>query len=125
MPARIATKPTREGARIDWSASASAIENLVLGMNPEPMAHTSLGGDTFRVLDAVNLGTAPEGFLDSLVPGALIFEAKRVLVVCGNSTLLQLKLVQPAGKNPMPALDWSRGAASKFTAFNEHDSKVN
>jgi methionyl-tRNA formyltransferase len=117
--ARLASKPTREGARIDWNETASAIERKVLGMNPEPMAHTSLGGETFRILDAVNLGVAPDGLLDqAAMPGTLVFESKRVMAVCANNTLLQLKTVQPAGKNPMPALDWSRGAANKFSSFD-------
>lgn len=122
---RLATKPTREAALIDWAAPASHIERLVLGMNPEPMAHTQLGTDSFRVLDAVNLGAAPEGLLTNITPGSLIFEAKRVMVVCGSSTLLQLKAVQPAGKNPMPALDWARGASGKYSAFSAHTSKGN
>jgi methionyl-tRNA formyltransferase len=117
--ARLASKPTREGARIDWNETASAIERKVLGMNPEPMAHTVLGRETFRILDAVNLGVAPEGLLvQAASPGTLVFEAKRVMAVCANNTLLQLKTVQPAGKNPMPALDWSRGAANKFSSFD-------
>ncbi|MEY4743023.1 MAG: hypothetical protein RIR34_362, partial [Actinomycetota bacterium] len=117
--ARVASKPTREGARINWNESASAIERKVLGMNPEPMAHTSLGGETFRILDAVNLGVAPEGLFDqAALPGRLVFEAKRVMAFCANKTLLQLKTVQPAGKSPMPALDWSRGAANKFSSFD-------
>jgi methionyl-tRNA formyltransferase len=88
-------------------------------MNPEPMAHTVLGRETFRILDAVNLGVAPEGLLvQAASPGTLVFEAKRVMAVCANNTLLQLKTVQPAGKNPMPALDWSRGAANKFSSFD-------
>jgi len=107
----LAAKPTRELAKIDWSQPAKRVERLVLAMNPEPMAHASVGPDGIRILDAVSLGKA-----ENLgPPGTLIFEAKRVLVACGEQTLLQLKTVQPAGRNPMPAIDWARGAAGKVS----------
>ena len=107
----LAAKPTRELAAIDWNRSARELERLILAMNPEPMAHTRIGEDSFRILDAVSLGRA-EG---ETTPGTLRLEPKRVLVECGEGTLLQLKTVQPAGKNPMPALDWARGAAGKVS----------
>ena len=107
----LAAKPTRETAAIDWNRPAREIERQILAMNPEPMAHTRIGEDGFRILDAVALGMA-EG---ETTPGALRVEAKRTLVECGNGTLLQLKTVQPAGKNPMPAIDWARGAAGKVS----------
>ena len=107
----LAAKPTREIAAIDWSKSARELERLVLAMNPEPMAHTRIGEDSFRILDAVSLGRAET----QTAPGTLHIEPKRVLVECGEGTLLQLKTVQPAGKNPMPAIDWARGAAGKVS----------
>jgi methionyl-tRNA formyltransferase len=107
----LAAKPTRELAAIDWNRSARELERLILAMNPEPMAHTRIGEDSFRILDAASLGR-DEG---ETTPGALRLEPKRVLVECGEGTLLLLKTVQPAGKNPMPALDWARGAAGKVS----------
>jgi len=119
---RPANKPTRDSARIDWALPANVVERLILGMNPEPMAHTVVGEDGFRILDAASLGPTDWSALESEsesmhTPGALRFEPKRVLVECGSGTLLQLKTVQPAGKNPMPALDWARGATGKVTHF--------
>ena len=107
----LAAKPTRELAKISWTESARNIERLVLGMNPEPMAHTAIGEDSLRILDAVSLGKIET----QTKPGQLHFEPKRVLVECGDGSLLQLKTVQPAGKNPMPAIDWARGAAGKVS----------
>lgn len=107
----LAAKPTRELAAINWQRPAREIERLILAMNPEPMAHTRIGEDSFRILDAVAIGKADA----SSYPGFLIYEPKRVLVECGEGSLLQLKTVQPAGKNPMPALDWARGATGKVS----------
>lgn len=122
---RVASKLGREQGRIDWSAAAREIENRVLAMNPEPMAHATLGGENFRILDARAVhsasGASPagEGVTSAgepgMVPGTLSFEAKRLLVACGSGTLLELLQVQPAGKNAMSAMDWARGAAGKVS----------
>lgn len=121
-PQRPANKLDRSQALVDWSQSAPNIERQVLAMNPEPMAFTAVGQDSIRILDAASLGSTDWSALESESerehrPGTLRFEAKRVLVECGAGTLLQLKTVQPAGKNPMPALDWARGANGKVSHF--------
>jgi methionyl-tRNA formyltransferase len=128
QPARPANKLDRSQAKIDWFQPATKIERQVLGMNPEPMAFSNLGTEAFRILDAASLGKTDWSALDSESadthqPGRLRFEAKRVLVECGGGTLLQLKTVQPAGKNAMPAIDWARGANGKVTHFNLDDTE--
>jgi methionyl-tRNA formyltransferase len=115
LPARPANKPTREQALITWSLPARTIENLVLGMNPEPMAHTLFAGEPLRVLDAravAAVSIAEALPTDSNIPGAIFALGKQVLVRCHND-FLQLLEVQPAGKTSMNAMDWWRGAAGK------------
>lgn len=120
---RPANKLSRQQALLDWTKAAIQLEKQVLALNPEPMAFSIFSGETFRILDAVALGSTDWSALESESdsdhqPGRLRFESKRVLVECGSGTLLQLKTVQPAGKNPMQALDWARGAASKDPHFD-------
>lgn len=116
---RLARKLQREDARINWQAAAIAIEHQIRALNPEPMAFTALAGETFRILDAVALGKTDWESLDTEAgeskPGCIQFEKKRVLVRAGGGTLLELKTVQPAGKKPMSAIDWARGAANSGT----------
>lgn len=106
-----ADKLTREDARIEWHRNAVEIENLIRGLNPEPMAWTTLEGETFRVLEARALGATDWQSLsgDDLQFGAMKIESARTFVSCGNGTLLELKLVQPAGNKPMSSVDWARG----------------
>jgi methionyl-tRNA formyltransferase len=106
-----ADKLTREDARIDWQKNAVEIEHLIRGLNPEPMAWTTLEDETFRILEARALGATDWQSLpgDELEIGALKIESARTFVSCGNGTLLELKLVQPAGKKPMSSIDWARG----------------
>ena len=123
---RPANKLDRSQAKVNWNLNSTVIERQILAMNPEPMAYSVLGTETFRIIDAASLGKTDWSSLSSESqadhnPGNIRFEARRVLVECGAGTLLQLKTVQPAGKNPMPATDWARGAAAKFSRFDNTD----
>ena len=106
-----AGKLSRTLAQIDWSKKAEVLEWQILAMNPEPMAWTNLDEGAVRILDARALGQTDWATLaetDS-APGSITSTKDRVLVHCGGGTLLELREVQPAGKNPMPANDWARG----------------
>jgi methionyl-tRNA formyltransferase len=118
-PSLIASLPTanklsREDARIDWKRNAVEIENLIRGLNPEPMAWTTLETETFRIIEARALGTTDWLTLagEETEIGTANFDKDRVLVSCGQGTLLELKTVQPAGKKPMQSKDWARGLAA-------------
>jgi methionyl-tRNA formyltransferase len=106
-----ADKLTREDARIDWHRNAVELENLIRGLNPEPMAWTTLEDETFRIIEARALGSTDWKSLagEGSIVGNVQIEKNRVLVSCGEGTLLELKTVQPAGKKPMPSSDWARG----------------
>jgi methionyl-tRNA formyltransferase len=76
---------------------------MVLAMNPEPGAWTTLNGDTFKIHEAREL--AKDG---SLAAGTILFEDGRV-VVCTVEGVVELLTVQPAGKQSMTASEWARG----------------
>jgi methionyl-tRNA formyltransferase len=106
-----ADKLSREDARIDWHRTAVELENQIRGLNPEPMAWTTVDEDAFRIIEARALGASDWQALageDSLV-GSVRIDKERVLVTCAQGTLLELKTVQPAGKKPMSSSDWARG----------------
>lgn len=99
-----APKIDRADAQIDWSRSAREIQQLVLAMNPEPIAWSTQESDSIRVLDASGiLGQEFQG-----PPGLVRNIDGEILVNCGSGQL-NLKIVQPAGKNEMTAADWFRG----------------
>ncbi len=106
--ATFAPKIHRSHAQVDWNQSATTIQQLVLAMNPEPMAWTTLGGESFRILEA----SASKGDQLQGVPGSVHNVEDKVFVACKNGAL-QLIAVQPAGKNEMNASDWFRGAQNK------------
>ncbi len=89
-------------ARIDWTAPATAIRNLIRGLNPDPVAWTQLRGARVRVLAAQLATDAP-----ALAPGELVMDAE-LLAGTGDGAL-RLTEVQPAGKRALPGADWGRG----------------
>jgi methionyl-tRNA formyltransferase len=98
----LAPKLTVAAARIDWTRAAVEIDRQVRANNPSPVAWTELNGERLRVLES--LPTPDAG----LTPGELRPGKRHVLVGAGEGAL-ELQLVQPAGKRPLPAADWGRG----------------
>jgi methionyl-tRNA formyltransferase len=100
-----APKVTVADARVDWAASAAAVDRLVRSVTPDPGAWT-----TFR---AERLGLGPvtpaePGRSPELKPGELHVEKRRVLAGTATAPVV-LGEVRPVGRRPMPAPDWARG----------------
>jgi methionyl-tRNA formyltransferase len=98
----IATKPTRDLARLDFTKGANSQFNKVRAMHPEPMAWFSLDESQIRVIQSRVLEAR---VFDTSVAG--IFE-KNLVVGCQNGSLV-LEIVQPSGKKQMSGADWFRG----------------
>jgi len=90
--ATYAHKLNKDEARIDWSRPAVELERLVRAFNPWPVCHSTLDGETVKVL-AANLSTAQGA------PGQILSASKDGLVVaCGEGALSLTRLQLPGGK---------------------------
>ena len=95
----------KQMAVIDWSKSAHEIDCLIRGLNPWPIALTSLAGERLKVFAAEPVS----GFG---APGAVL-EAdpkKGLTVACGEGAL-KLAEIQLVGGKRMKATDFLRGHA--------------
>ena len=102
----LAPKITVEEAAVDWSLPALAIDRRVRGCTPEPGAWTMFRGERLGV-GPVTIDSSGDG--EELPPGTLRVTKRAVQV--GTGTIpVTLGEVRPAGKRPMPATDWARGA---------------
>lgn len=99
--ATYAPKITTEDARIDWSADARSIRDLVRALDPQPGAWTTLDGQRIKVLKVHEVG-AP-----ALSPGEIA--AADGLLVGTRSRPLALDQIQPATKKAMSGADFVRG----------------
>jgi methionyl-tRNA formyltransferase len=109
----LAPKVVLEDGRIDWTANARTVANLVRGVTPEPGAFTSLDGMRLKVLDAVIARDAAR-----LAPGEFALDGRR-LFAGTSSDPIELLTVQPAGKKSMSAADWWRGRPADATRVAE------
>jgi methionyl-tRNA formyltransferase len=100
----LAPKLGVDDARIRWDHPAVGVDRLVRACTPAPGAWTMVGDDRLRVQPVRIVADGPQ-----LAPGQI--EASRDEVLVGTASApVRLGLVQPAGKRPMPAADWVRGA---------------
>jgi methionyl-tRNA formyltransferase len=102
--------------RINWQADAAAIARRVRAYYPWPGAFTSWQGNLLKILRAVpssddrlQLVHLDDRAAVGLLPGTLVALPEGPAVITGQGLLLLLE-VQPAGKRPMAAVDFARGA---------------
>lgn len=102
--ATTAPKLRKEDCRIDFSASARAVHNLIRGLSPFPLAFTHLpDGGLLKITGSELTGVAAQG-----VPGQVSMLDEGIVVCCGDDTL-RLLGVLPEGKGRMSAADFIRG----------------
>ncbi len=96
---------TKEDGRIDWSRGARELERHVRAMNPWPLATAALpDGSGLAVLRAQALPVAARA-----APGEVL-QAKHRLLVATDDGVLELLLVQAAGRRALPADAFLRGS---------------
>lgn len=100
----LAPKITVDDAEIRWTDPAFAVDRRIRACTPAPGAWTTFRGERIKlgpVLPVVDAAGLPAG--------ELRVDRNRVLV--GTATdPVALGEVRAAGKRPMPAIDWARGA---------------
>ncbi|HEK0909309.1 TPA: methionyl-tRNA formyltransferase [Pseudomonas putida] len=90
--ATYAHKLNKDEARLDWSRPAVELERLIRAFNPWPVCHSTLDGETVKVLGA-NLSTGKGE------PGEILSASKDGLVVaCADGALSLTRLQLPGGK---------------------------
>ncbi|MDE5555181.1 MAG: methionyl-tRNA formyltransferase, partial [Muribaculaceae bacterium] len=104
-----APKIFKDTCHIDWNKTANEIHNLIRGVSPVPGAWTTLhlnGGDELTVKIFASVVTGNHNGM----PGDIIIEGQKMIVVCGDSSSIEIIELQPAGKKRMLTSDYLRGA---------------
>lgn len=97
--ATYAGKIDKSEARLDWSKPAERLEREVRAFAPFPGSWFELDGERIKVLRARVIGV-------NGAEGTVLDD--QLTIACGNAALRPV-LVQPAGKQPMPAEAFLRG----------------
>jgi len=99
-----APKIFRDTCRIDWTAPAENVHNLVRGLSPYPAAWTEIDDTQFKIFET-RVADEKKG----LAPGQTICERDKMYVGCGDGNAIEILSLQPQGKKRMPAADYLRG----------------
>lgn len=117
-----APKLTTAEARIDWALPADQVSAHIRGMSPDPGAWATLAGSRMKILGVEE--PPPESKELALRPGQLAATRRHLLVGTGSSPVA-LAMLAPAGRRPMRAPDWARGAnLSSDTAFDDDQEQA-
>lgn len=103
-----------EEEKIDWNQSAREIFNKVRGMNPFPVAHTTWNGERFKIYETKVSENITDSSVSDLQPGQVVEKTKKVLKVVTGKGVLELLLVQPAGKPKMDVVSFLNGLGQKL-----------
>ncbi|MGC3943326.1 MAG: methionyl-tRNA formyltransferase [Chryseolinea sp.] len=98
-----APKIFRETCEIKWERTAEEIRNFIRGLNPFPVAWTTLNGKTFKILRAKvqSGGTGTPGTIDT--------DGRTFLKVRAADAWVVIDELQPEGKRKMNVPDFFRG----------------
>ncbi|SEM46588.1 methionyl-tRNA formyltransferase [Mesobacillus persicus] len=102
----------REQEKIDWTKSGEAIYNHIRGMNPWPVAYSTLNKSVLKIWKAEKLEVS-----DTAEPGTILsIEEDGLVVASGNQMAIKITELQPSGKKRMEAGQFLRGAGSQIEA---------
>ena len=102
----------REQEKIDWTKSGEAIYNHIRGMNPWPVAYSTLNKSVLKIWKAKKLEVSVASD-----PGTILsIEEDGLVVASGNHMAIKITELQPSGKKKMEAGQFLRGAGSQITA---------
>lgn len=111
--ATIAPNIKREDELLRWDKTAIELFNQIRGLNPWPVAFTTLNGEVFKVWSSLKPSEASQGQAGKAdaVPGTVLQLSDAGMEVQTGGGTLWLTVVQPAGKKAMDVAQFRRGAA--------------
>jgi methionyl-tRNA formyltransferase len=109
--ATFAANIKREQEKIVWEKTGEEIYNHIRGLNPWPVAFTTIEGQVLKIWRAKK-----EYGLNQQEPGTVIkIETDGFTVSTGNETAIKIIELQPSGKTKMLSEQFLRGAGSKIS----------
>ena len=101
----------REHARIDWTADAKTIADLMRGMDAIPGAWTTHRGAEIKLFRPLVVDRPTDAEPGTIIETSVADPAEGFIVACGSGALA-VREVQPPGKRRMLTADWLRGRAA-------------
>ncbi|MBK5295174.1 MAG: methionyl-tRNA formyltransferase [Acidobacteriia bacterium] len=89
----------KEDGLIDWQRPAHLIHARFRGFVPWPGAYTSFRGQTLQIRAAGMIGNEPT----TATPGTIVVKGRRLLVACGDGSMLEILALQQEGRKRVSA----------------------
>jgi methionyl-tRNA formyltransferase len=115
--ATYAPRLRREDGDVDWNLSADVISNRIRAFYPWPGARARIGGQTIKLLRARPLDR--EARTPRTIGSFLGLDEGRLMVQCGQGTVLGLEVVQLPGRRPITALEYWRSLEREPESLGE------
>lgn len=101
---------TSEERVIDFKQTARQVFNHIRAYNPTPTAYMTLKGDQIKIYSSTVVNEVTDA-----TPGTILLHHKnRLLIACGEHSVLELLTVQPVGKKIMSGSDFINGGLRKY-----------
>jgi methionyl-tRNA formyltransferase len=103
----------KEDGRIAWNRGAQEIYNRMRGFAPWPGAYTAFRGQACHLWGepVSKEGSASSGQVPA--PGTLFVQGTKVMVSCGDATVLRILSVKREGRKEVSAFEFANGARLK------------
>ena len=108
--ATYAEKLSKEEAKLDWTLSAAQLERCIRAFNPWPVSYVLIDEQPVKVWQASVLVSSKQA-----APGTIINAGKQGIQVATADGILNLEVLQPAGKKAMSAQDLLNSRREWFT----------
>lgn len=105
-----AEKLSKEEARLDWSLPAAQLERCIRAFNPWPVSFLMIDEQPIKVWQASVIETQVNEH-----PGTVVAADKHGIQVATQQGILNIEILQPAGKKPMSAQDILNSRKEWFT----------
>lgn len=112
-----APKLFKEMGDIQWDQNAESLIPWINGLNPWPMAYTSLSGKTFRLHQALTWSGSefhPKDPQPAEVPGTLAWGPHKEFLIRCQDAWIEIQGVQPQGKKSQSGPEIFNGLPEKF-----------
>lgn len=98
----------REHGKINWNNPAVTVHNHIRGLSPFPGAWSSMSING-SIKEIKLLKSSLTAISADLNPGEILYTSQHRLLIATGDEMIEIKVLQPAGKKPMEAAAFMRG----------------
>ena len=108
-----ATKLSKQEAKLNWNLTATQLERCIRAFNPWPVSYFEINGELIKVWQANVISETTDK-----TPGTILRADKSGIQIATQDGVINMTLLQPAGKKPMSAQDFLNSRKAWFIVGN-------